>query len=83
MWIDDWEGKRAELGDAAWLSDAATGAQLALAAVTAARYSVLVNTAEIEDEEFTAEHRARADDLRERAREIATRVEEMLLDSLQ
>ncbi|PYS93494.1 MAG: glutamate formimidoyltransferase [Acidobacteria bacterium] len=72
----------AELGDAAWLSDAATGAQLALAAVTAARYNVLVNTAEIEDEEFTAEHRARADDLRERAREIATRVEEMLLDSI-
>ncbi|HYX41684.1 MAG TPA: glutamate formimidoyltransferase [Pyrinomonadaceae bacterium] len=73
----------AELGDAAWLSDAATGAQLALAAVTAARYNVLVNTAEIEDEEFAAEHRARADDLHARAREIATRVEEMLLDSLQ
>jgi glutamate formiminotransferase / formiminotetrahydrofolate cyclodeaminase len=73
----------AELGDAAWLSDAATGAQLAFAATTAARYNVLVNTAEIEDEEFATEHRARAEDLRARAREIAARVEEMLLDSLQ
>jgi glutamate formiminotransferase/formiminotetrahydrofolate cyclodeaminase len=72
----------AELGEPAWLSDAATGAQLVLAAVSAARYNVLVNTSEIEDEEFAAEHRARADDLLERARGIATRVEELLLDSL-
>ena len=72
----------AELGDAAWLSDAATGAQLALTSVSAARYNVHTNTAEIEDEEFAAEHRARADDLHARAREIATRVEEMLLDSI-
>ncbi len=70
----------AELGDAAWLSDAATGAQLALAAATAARYNVLVNTAEIEDEEFADEHRDRAVDLLARARAVATRVEEMLLD---
>jgi glutamate formiminotransferase / formiminotetrahydrofolate cyclodeaminase len=72
----------AELGDAAWLSDAATGAQLAFAAVTAARYNVLVNTAEIEDEEFAAEHRDRAGDLVERVRAIAARVEEMLLDAV-
>ncbi len=72
----------AELSETAWLSDAATGAQLAHAAVIAARYNVLVNTAEIEDEEFVAEHRARADDLLARARGIATRVEEMLLDAL-
>ncbi len=73
----------AELGEPAWLSDAATGAQLALAATTAARYNVLVNVAEIEDEEFAEEHRARALDLLARARGIATRVEEMLLDALQ
>jgi glutamate formiminotransferase/formiminotetrahydrofolate cyclodeaminase len=72
----------AELGDAAWLSDAATGAQLALAAATAARYNVLVNTAEIEDEEFADEHRDRADDLHARARAVAARVEEMLLDAI-
>jgi formiminotetrahydrofolate cyclodeaminase len=72
----------AELGEPAWLSDAATGAQLVLASVSAARYNVLVNTSEIEDEEFAAEHRARADDLLERARAVATRVEELLLDSL-
>lgn len=72
----------AELGDPAWLSDAAAGAQLALAATTAARYNVLVNVREIGDEEFAAEHRARADDLLERAREIAARVEAMLNESL-
>ena len=72
----------AELGDPRWLSDSATGAQLVLAAATAARYNVLVNTADIEDEEFAAEHRSRADDLLERARASAARVESLLLDSL-
>ncbi len=72
----------AEIGNPNALSDAATGAQLALAAVASARYNVLVNTAEIEDEEFAMEHRSRADDLLERAREIAARVEAMLLDSI-
>jgi glutamate formiminotransferase len=72
----------AELGDPAWLSDAGVGAQLALAAVAGARYNVLVNVRELEDEEFAAEHRARADDLLERAREIAARVEEMLTESI-
>jgi glutamate formiminotransferase / formiminotetrahydrofolate cyclodeaminase len=72
----------AELGDPAWLSDAAAGAQLALASAVSARYNVLVNAREIEDEEFASEHRARADDLVERAREIAARVESMLVESL-
>jgi glutamate formiminotransferase/formiminotetrahydrofolate cyclodeaminase len=72
----------AELGDPAWLSDAAAGAQLALAATVSARYNVLVNVREIGDEEFASEHRARADDLLERAREIAERVEAMLNESL-
>ncbi len=72
----------AELSEAAWLSDVGVGAQLAHTAVVAARYNVLVNTAEIEDEEFVAEHRARADDLLARARGIAARVEELLLDAL-
>jgi glutamate formiminotransferase/formiminotetrahydrofolate cyclodeaminase len=72
----------AELGEPAWLSDAATGAQLALASVVGARYNVLVNAAEIEDEEFTGEHLSRADDLLERAREIAARVEASLLESI-
>jgi glutamate formiminotransferase/formiminotetrahydrofolate cyclodeaminase len=72
----------AELGEPAWLSDSATGAQLALAAVVAARYNVLVNASEIEDEEFVSEHVARADDLLERAREIAARVEVMLFESI-
>jgi glutamate formiminotransferase/formiminotetrahydrofolate cyclodeaminase len=72
----------AELGDPAWLSDAGVGAQLALASVVGARYNVLVNLAEVGDEEFAAEHRARADDLLERAREIAARVEEMLTESI-
>ena len=72
----------AEIGNTNALSDAATGAQLSLAAVAAARYNVLVNTADIEDEEFTQEHRSRADDLLERAREIAARIEALLLDSL-
>jgi formiminotetrahydrofolate cyclodeaminase len=72
----------AELGEPAWLSDSAVGAQLALAAVVAARYNVLVNTSEIEDEEFTSEHLSRVDDLLERAREIAARVEVMLLESI-
>lgn len=71
-----------EVGNTNALSDAATGAQLALAAVASARYNVLVNTAEIEDEEFTLEHRSRADDLLERAREIAARIEELLMDSI-
>jgi glutamate formiminotransferase/formiminotetrahydrofolate cyclodeaminase len=73
----------AEIGNPVALSDAATGAQLGLAAVTSARYNVLVNTAEIEDEEFTTEHRARAQDLLERARGSAARVEALFMDSLQ
>ena len=72
----------AEIGNPNALSDAATGAQLSLAAIASARYNVLVNTAEIEDEEFAAEHRARAGDLLERAREIAARVEALLMDSI-
>ena len=72
----------AELGDPAWLSDAAVGAQLALASAVGARYNVLVNTRELEDDESAAEHRARADDLVARARAIAERVEEMLLESV-
>ncbi|HEY9403449.1 MAG TPA: cyclodeaminase/cyclohydrolase family protein, partial [Pyrinomonadaceae bacterium] len=72
----------AELGEPAWLSDSATGAQLALASVVAARYNVLVNASEIEDEEFTSEHLSRADDLLERARGIAARVEASLMESI-
>ncbi len=72
----------AEMGDAKWLSDAATGAQLALASVVGARYNVLVNTAEIADEEFVFENRSRADSLLEHAREVSERVEAMLMDSL-
>lgn len=71
-----------EIGNTNALSDAATGAQLSLAAVASARYNVLVNTAGIEDEEFALEHRSRADDLLERAREIAARIEALLLDSI-
>jgi formiminotetrahydrofolate cyclodeaminase len=70
------------LGDPAWLSDAGVGAQLAQAAVAGARYNVLVNVRELEDEEFASEHSARADDLVERAREIAARVEAMLTESI-
>lgn len=72
----------AEIGNPNALSDAATGAQLSLAAIASARYNVLVNTAEIEDEEFTAEHRSRADDLLARAGEITARVESLLMDSI-
>lgn len=72
----------AEIGNPNALSDAATGAQLSYAAVASARYNVLVNTAEIEDEEFTSEHRSRADDLLERAREISARVEALFMDSI-
>ncbi|MCA1557586.1 MAG: cyclodeaminase/cyclohydrolase family protein, partial [Acidobacteria bacterium] len=72
----------AEIGNPNALSDAATGAQLALAAVSSARYNVLVNTSGIEDEEFTQEHRSRAEDLLERAREIAARVEAMFIESI-
>ncbi len=72
----------AEIGNTNALSDTATGAQLSLAAVASARYNVLVNTSEIEDEEFAIEHRSRADDLLERAREIAARIEALLLDSI-
>lgn len=73
----------AEIGNPNALSDAATGAQLALAAVASARYNVLVNIAEIDDEEFNNEHTSRADDLLERAREIATRIEALLMDSIE
>jgi glutamate formiminotransferase/formiminotetrahydrofolate cyclodeaminase len=71
-----------EIGNPNALSDAATGAQLILSAVTAARYNVLVNTADIEDEEFAFEHRSRAGDLLERAREITARIEASLLESV-
>jgi glutamate formiminotransferase/formiminotetrahydrofolate cyclodeaminase len=72
----------AEIGNSNALSDAATGAQMALAAVTSARYNVLVNTSEIEDEEFKQEHNSRVTDLLDRAREIAGRVEVLFLESL-
>jgi methenyltetrahydrofolate cyclohydrolase len=72
-----------EIGNPNALSDAATGAQLVLAAVASARYNVLVNTADIEDEEFASEHRSRASDLLERAREIATRIESLLMESIE
>lgn len=72
----------AEIGNPNALADAATGAQLSLAAVASARYNVLVNTADIEDEEFAQEHRSRADDLLERAREIAARIEASLVESI-
>ena len=72
----------AEIGNHNALSDAATGAQLCLAAVISARYNVLVNTSGIEDEDFVSEHRSRADDLLARAQEIAARVEASLMDSL-
>jgi glutamate formiminotransferase/formiminotetrahydrofolate cyclodeaminase len=71
-----------EIGNPNALSDAATGAQLILAAATAARYNVLVNTADIEDEEFALEHRSRANDLLERAREITARIEASLMESI-
>jgi glutamate formiminotransferase/formiminotetrahydrofolate cyclodeaminase len=72
-----------EIGNPNALSDAATGAQLVLAAVASARYNVLVNTADIEDEEFASEHRSRAVDLLERAREIAARIESLLMESIE
>ena len=71
-----------EIGNPNALSDAATGAQLIMAATTSARYNVLVNTADIEDEEFAAEHRSRARDLVERAREIAARIEALFIESI-
>jgi len=71
-----------EIGNPNALSDAATGAQLSLAAVASARYNVLVNTAEIEDEEFALEHRSRAEDLLERARENAARIEALLIEAI-
>jgi formiminotetrahydrofolate cyclodeaminase len=71
-----------EIGNPNALSDAATGAQLVLAAVASARYNVLVNTADIGDEEFASEHCSRARDLLERAREIAARIEASLMDSI-
>jgi glutamate formiminotransferase/formiminotetrahydrofolate cyclodeaminase len=71
-----------EIGNPNALSDAATGAQLSLAAVASARYNVLVNTAEIEDEEFASEHRSRAGDLLERAGEIAARIDASLIESI-
>jgi glutamate formiminotransferase/formiminotetrahydrofolate cyclodeaminase len=73
----------AEIGNPNALSDAATGAQLSLAAVASARYNVLVNVADIEDEEFAREHRSRAVDLLERAREITLRIETALLESIE
>jgi glutamate formiminotransferase/formiminotetrahydrofolate cyclodeaminase len=72
-----------EIGNPNALSDAATGAQLSLAAVASARYNVLVNVAEIADEEFAREHRARAGDLLERAQEIAARVETALIEFIE
>src|ERR1044071_954724 len=71
-----------EIGNPTGLPAAATGAQLIPAAATAARYNVLVNTADLEDEEFAFEHRARASDLLERAREITTRIEASLMESI-
>ena len=72
----------AEIGNPNALPDAATGAQLVQAAVVSARYNVLVNTIEIQDEEFRLEHCSRMDDLVERAREIAARIEGLFLDSV-
>lgn len=72
----------AKIGNTNALSDAATGAQLALASVASARYNVLVNAAAIVDEDFVREHRLRAEELLAQAREIAARVEILFLDSI-
>lgn len=71
-----------EIGNPNALSDAATGAQLILAAIASARYNVMVNASDIEDEEFAAEHLSRARDLLERAREIAARIEALFMESI-
>jgi glutamate formiminotransferase/formiminotetrahydrofolate cyclodeaminase len=72
----------AEVGNPAALADAATGAQLAVAAVAAARYNVLVNLAEMDDDEFADEHRSRVGDLLDRAKEIGERIDALLMGSL-
>jgi len=72
----------AEIGNPNALPDAATGAQLVQAAVVSARYNVLVNTIEIQDEEFRLEHCSRMDDLVERAREIAARIDGLFLEAV-
>jgi glutamate formiminotransferase/formiminotetrahydrofolate cyclodeaminase len=71
----------AEIGNPVALSDAATGAQMALAAVASARYNVLVNVTDLDDDEFAAEHRSRVGDLLDRAKEISERVEALLFAS--
>jgi glutamate formiminotransferase/formiminotetrahydrofolate cyclodeaminase len=72
----------AEIGNSNALADAAIGAQLVQAAVVSARYNVLMNTIEIQDDEFRVEHCSRIDDLVERAREIAARIDGLFLEAV-
>jgi glutamate formiminotransferase len=63
-----------------WKTDLARSAQLARALVEHLRFFVRLRAGRILDEEFRAEHRARADDLVERARESVERIENALLE---
>jgi len=70
----------AEIGAPTALSDVAVGAQLALAAIKGAYYTILVNLAAITDQAFTTEHHDRALALVEEAENWAAHVETLLLN---
>jgi glutamate formiminotransferase/formiminotetrahydrofolate cyclodeaminase len=65
----------AELGNPNALADLATGAQMALAAVTGAAYNVLVNLNAISDRDLVRDYRQRVEELMHRSHSLAARVD--------
>jgi glutamate formiminotransferase/formiminotetrahydrofolate cyclodeaminase len=71
-------GVLAEIGNPNALSDAATGAQLACAALNGARYNVLINLAGIRDRAFADSCRSEIDALAGEAKLILARIDAMV-----
>lgn len=72
-------GTLAEIGNANARSDAATGAQLAFAALKGAQYNVLINLAGIGDQAFAAACRNEVGEIVRTAQEITARIDSMMI----
>jgi len=71
-------GLLAEIGNRNARSDAATGAQLAFAALKGAQYNVLINLPGVNDHAFAEACRREVDELAHRCRETIHRVDALL-----
>lgn len=72
----------AKLGNPNLLTDVATGAQLAVAAITGAYYNVIVNLSSIDDQHYVAACRQQIGEIVEQGRALAAEVEHITLSKI-